>query len=267
MPWRFLLLLLLILLNACGGGGTSALPAAGEAPFAPTPVVGFTLLAEYPHDSSAFTQGLITDNTSVLESTGGYGASVLRRWNLQTGAVAQQVSLDPDHFGEGIARHGEQIYQLTWKAQVLYVWNADDLSAVGRLGYQGEGWGLTSDGSELIRSDGSDRLHFHRPADFQETRSILVKDGTQPVTLLNELEFIRGEIWANVWHSQRIARIDPTNGQVRSWVDLNGLASAEVRGTSAENVLNGIAYDPSTDRLLVTGKRWTRVFEISVNPQ
>lgn len=268
MDFRLFFLLMILLLTACGGGSAgTALPVSGDAPFAATPEFGFAILARFPHDATAFTQGLITDGNLLLEGTGGFGQSVLRRWDPQTGNVSSQQNLDNNHFGEGIARFADRIYQLTWKSQVLYVWDAKTLAPLARLSYQGDGWGLTSNGSQLIRSDGTDRLHFHQPLTFQETGSIQVKDGTVAVDLLNELEFIDGEIWANIWHSDRIARINPLTGEVTGWINLAGLATSAERGTATENVLNGIAFDPATGRILVTGKRWSNVFEITIRPR
>jgi glutamine cyclotransferase len=217
----------------------------------------------WPHDSNAFTQGLILSDGKLLESTGQEGFSSLRRVELETGKVLKKVDVPKPYFAEGIALLNGKIYQLTWQHQIGFVYDAQSFERVGQFNYTGEGWGLATDGKSLILSDGSNRLRFLDPSDFHVTKTITVLDGQTPVNELNELEFVHGEIYANVWHDNRIATIDPQSGHVTAWIDLNGLMPAgELQDPEA--VLNGIAYDQTNDKLYVTGKLWPRLFEIRV---
>jgi glutaminyl-peptide cyclotransferase len=229
------------------------------------PVVEAKVVASFPHDPEAFTQGLAFDRSrqELVEGTGLYGSSTLRRVDLVSGEVLQQVALDETLFGEGVALVGEELVQLTWKAERALLYDAQ-LELTGERSYPGEGWGLTDDEQgNLVMSDGSSTLRFVDPDDFSERRRVTVRDGETPVELLNELERIDGEIWANVWRTERIARIDPSDGRVVGWVLLDGLqATAERSGN--DDVLNGIAFDEATRRIFVTGKRWPVLFEIAV---
>ena len=225
------------------------------------PVATVEQVRSYPHDSTAFTQGLLWRNGRLYESTGRYEESTIRLVELETGRVIQRVALGRQYFAEGLAAVGDSLYQLTWKEGVAFIWDPETLRQVGQLEYNGEGWGLTSDGRRLIVSDGSSYLTFVDPHTFQVDTTLRVMDGTRPVDQLNELEWVRGEIWANVWHTTRIARIDPATGRVKGWLELSSLIPPV---TDQEAVLNGIAYDEAADRLLVTGKLWPRLFEIRV---
>ena len=235
----------------------------------PTPVntvvqkYGYQIVNIYPHDSNAFTQGLILSEGQLLESTGQIGSSSLRRINLETGKIVKKVDVPVPYFAEGITLLNGKIYQLTWQHGLGFIYDAKTLDRVGEFKYEGEGWGLTNDGQSLILSDGTFRLRFIDPVSFQVTRTLNVLDGSAPVTDLNELEFVQGEIYANVWHEDRIASIDPKSGRVTAWIDLSGLMP-EGELSDEEAVLNGIAYDQTSDRLIVTGKLWPRVFEIKV---
>lgn len=239
-----------------------ALVHAGELERAPnvTPVVVKT----YPHDPSAFTQGLTLDDGWLYEGTGGYGRSSIRRIDLDSGQVAQLATLDRAYFGEGIAILDERLYQLTWQQGTVFVYDVKSFHPLARFRYAGEGWGLTTDGELLIVSDGSNELRYFEPADFTVVRTVAVTDGGTPVVRLNELEYINGEIWANVWGEERIARIDPRSGKVLAWLDLSGLHPRDRRGM--DDVLNGIAYDAAANRVFVTGKHWPRLFELRVEP-
>jgi glutaminyl-peptide cyclotransferase len=229
------------------------------------PVATFKLVAAYPHDSRAFTQGLLIDAGRLYEGTGQYGASTLRRVDLATGRVEKQRALDSAYFGEGIALLGGQIYQLTWKSGIAIVYDAESFAVKRTLRYSGEGWGLTHDGKRLIMSDGSAVLRFLDPETFEVVAELTVKDGDTPVTRLNELEYVNGEIWSNIWYEDRIARISPRTGRVVGWIDLSNLYSRGAR--SSEAVLNGIAFDASAGRIFVTGKDWPQLYEIElVNP-
>jgi glutaminyl-peptide cyclotransferase len=228
----------------------------------PVPVYGYQVVRSYPHDRAAFTQGLIVKNGFFYEGTGMNGQSGLRKVRIETGEVLQVQPLAEHYFGEGITEFNGAIYQLTWKNGVGFVYDAATFALQRRFSYKGEGWGLTHDGTRLIMSDGTARLRLLDPATLQETGGLTVRDAGRPVPQLNELEFISGEIFANVWGSQRIVRISPTDGRVTGWIDLAGLLSPAERANA--DVLNGIAYDAATDRLFVTGKWWPRVFEIKL---
>lgn len=223
------------------------------------------MIASFPHDRRAFTQGLVWDGHHLLESTGGYGSSSLRRVELETGAVLQQVDLPRDVFGEGLAGVGDRLVQLTWRAGLAAVWDAATFRSVDELAYAGEGWGLCFDGRELVMSDGSSELVFREPSSLAESRRIQVTLDGHPVKRLNELECVDGQVWANVWMTEELLRIDPASGRVTATVDARGLLEpSERRGT---DVLNGIAYRPETGTFLITGKLWPRIFEVVFEPE
>jgi glutaminyl-peptide cyclotransferase len=223
------------------------------------PVFGYRVVNTFPHDPQAFTQGLIYDDGFLLESTGKYGESTLRRVELESGRVLQMHSLSEDLFGEGITVFGDRIYQLTWRNGVAIVYDKQTFEELGRFRYDGEGWGLTDDGTHLIMSDGSATLRFIDPEDFQVVRRLLVRSQGRRVDRLNELQYIHGQIFANILYQDRIARISPETGEVTGWVDLRTLWPGR---RDREAVLNGIAYDQQNDRLFVTGKNWPRLYEI-----
>lgn len=220
------------------------------------------VVAAYPHDPAAFTQGLVIHDGRLYEGTGQYGASTLRRVDLPTGRVEQSRRLANNFFGEGITILGDRIYQLTWQNQVGIVYDLESFDVLETFGYRGEGWGLTHDGEHLIVSDGSATLKFMDPATFDVVREIAVTDQGRPVTRLNELEYIDGEVWANVWYEDRIVRISPKDGSVVGWVEVGNLYPPSRRGP--DDVLNGIAFDPAAGRLFVTGKNWPQLFEIEL---
>jgi glutaminyl-peptide cyclotransferase len=232
---------------------------------APTPVSGYRVIKAYPHDPDAYTQGLIYRGGFLYESTGQNGRSTLRKVKLETGEVLQQRRVDNAHFAEGLAEWKGRLFQLTWQSNVAFVYDLATLAPVKTLKYPGEGWGLTSGPDSLILSDGTADLRFLDPTTFKELRRVTVRDGGAAIDQLNELELVRGEVWANVWHTDRIARIDPRTGRVTGWIDLSGLMS--MYRLDAEAVLNGIAYDPASQRLFVTGKNWPKLFEIQVVPR
>jgi glutamine cyclotransferase len=240
-----------------------ALP--GCAAAAEVPTQGYELVRTYPHDPSAFTQGLFFRDGILYESTGLHGQSTIRKVRLADGKVLQSTSIPPNQFGEGSTDWGKEIVSLTWQDGVGYRWDRATLKPIGSFRYSGEGWGLTSDGKSLILSDGTASLRFLDPTTFKEQRRIQVTADGQPVAQLNELEWVNGEILANVWQSSRIARIDPTTGAVKAWIDLTGLERL-AGGDRIDNVLNGIAYDARQKRLFVTGKRWPKIFEIKLKP-
>jgi glutaminyl-peptide cyclotransferase len=238
------------------------LPAVAGAQTAP--VHSYKVIAAFPHDPKAFTQGLEYRNGILYEGTGLNGRSSIREDDLVTGKVLKNVPLSTFYFGEGITIFGGHLYELTWKNGVAFEYDAKTFAQITSFHYSGEGWGLTHDTKRLIMSDGSSALRFLDPATFQEESRIVVRDGDRPVDDLNELEYINGEIWANVWTTDLIARIDPSTGHVNSWVDFAGLKE-KAGGTDAD-VLNGIAYDARRKRVFVTGKLWPKLFEIRVEP-
>jgi len=223
----------------------------------------YSVVNVYPHDTNAFTEGLVIDNGFLYESTGLYGNSTLRRVDLETGEVLQVLNLQPQYFGEGIAVIGDKIIQLTWQSHVGFVYNKTTFGLLGQFEYPTEGWGLTYDGSRLIMSDGTSTLYFLDPVTFQRIEQVTVHDNG-PVTELNELEYINGSIYANIWQEEKIAVINPKNGQVTAWIDLTGIQ--DLKNQDPNNVLNGIAYDANGHRLFVTGKRWPHIFEINLIP-
>ncbi len=223
---------------------------------------GFKVVAVYPHDPNAFTQGLIVEKGQLYEGTGQYGASSIRRVDLKTGRVQKLHAIGQMYFGEGITILGGKLYQLTWKSGLAFVYDADTFTVQQTLQYPTEGWGLTHDGKQLILSDGSSTLRFLDPATFKTVREITVRDGGQAIDRLNELEYVDGEIWSNVWYDDRIARISPADGTVLGWIDLASIYPRSARGGDA--VLNGIAYDKDAKRLFVTGKNWPQLYEIEI---
>jgi glutamine cyclotransferase len=221
----------------------------------------YQVMGKYPHDPQAFTQGLIYHGGYLYESTGLQEKSSLRKVELSTGKVLKKVDLDTKYFGEGLTIFRDRIYQLTWLSGVGFIYNLD-FNKLGEFHYEGEGWGLTHNARSLILSDGTNRLKFLDPKDFKVERSIEVLDRGQPLNKLNELEFINGEIFSNVWHKDLIVRIDPGTGRLLGIIDLSGLGSGIALGP--EDVLNGIAYLPKDDCLIVTGKRWPFLFKIRI---
>ena len=244
---------------------TSAPPSPTDAPVE-VPHYSYRIVNAYPHDPQAFTQGLVYEDGLFYEGTGLLGHSTLRKVVPQTGEVLQRIDLSPVFFGEGITIFGDKIIQLTWKSMVGFVYDKESFGLIKMFAYPTQGWGITHDGERLIMSDGTANLYFWDPETQTEIGRVEVTDNGQPVVRLNELEYINGEVWANVWQTDRIARIDPNNGHVVGWIDLTGLLSAEDRAQQPVDVLNGIAYDAENDRLFVTGKLWPKLFEIELVP-
>ena len=245
---------------------TCLLGAAAFAATSQTPEYGYQVVHVYPHDPNAFTQGLEFRAGFLFEGTGLKGRSSLRKVKLETGQVLQKIDIDPQYFGEGITVLNQQIIELTWQSETGFVYEQPSFRRLRTFNYPGEGWGLTNDGQYIYMSDGTAQIRIWDPATLQEKRRILVRDRGQPVLNLNELEFVRGEIYANVWQTDRIARISPADGRVLGWIDLAGILPATDR-SGQEDVLNGIAYDVLGDRLFVTGKQWPKLFEIKVVPK
>ena len=229
------------------------------------PVSRYQVVHVYPHDPLAFTQGLVYLDGVLYEGTGLNGQSTIRKVKLENGEVLQIQKIDPQYFGEGIAVWRDKLVELTWRSGIGFIYDRQSFTRTGVFNYRGEGWGLTHDGTRLIMSDGSSFLRFLDPATQKETGRIQVRDGRLPIEHLNELEFVKGEVLANVWQTDRIARISLETGQVTGWIDLRGLLTARDAAQGAD-VLNGIAYDQAGDRLFVTGKLWPKLFEIRIVP-
>lgn len=249
----------------CGAAATLGFSCPSPQPPADVPLYGYQVVAHYPHDPTAYTQGLLFHAGTLYESTGRRGQSSVRAVDLESGRVIEKQDLAWQYFGEGLALYDGRLYQLTWTAGTGFVYSLEGLERQATFRYTGEGWGLTFDGAHFILSDGSDTLRFYNPADFSLDRTVEVADEAGPVEDLNELEWVDGEVWANVWKLDRIARIDPGTGEVTGWIDLAGLLDTADAGAHA-GVLNGIAYDPAAQRLFVTGKNWPRLFEIEIVP-
>ncbi len=280
MRLYFFLTVVLFAASCGGGANTNGGPVAN--PPANTnnkprfvPVSSYEVVKTYPHDPKAFTQGLVFRDGFLYESTGQEGESTLRKVNLDTGKIVQKYDLPDEVFAEGIAILGDKIYQVSWRDQTAWVYNLSDFKLLREARYSGQGWGLTHDGTNLFLSDGTHVIRVLDPETFQTVRTIVVRDDTgRPLMKLNELEMVKGEIWANVWHSEEIgkpnhiARIDPASGELKGWIDLSGISPADQQGEDkSENTLNGIAYDEASDRIFVTGKNWKNLYEIRLKPK
>lgn len=256
------LLALLTPLPAAAQTTAAPAPAPAAAP-APIPIYGFEIVREYPHDRTAFTQGLVFRNGELLESTGRY-PSTIRRVRLEDGVVLQRRELADDYFGEGLTALGDRVLTLTWKNGKAFEWDAETLEPEGEYAVEGEGWGLTHDSTRLILSDGTAALRFLDPTTLAETGRVPVTLQGRPVTQINELEWVEGEVFANVWQTDYILRIDPATGEVRGIIDLRALMPDRTGLDPTDAVLNGIAWDPEGRRLFVTGKNWPKLFEIRI---
>jgi glutamine cyclotransferase len=232
----------------------------------PVPVYGYKIINIYPHDKTAFTEGLVYDGKTLYESTGLYDNSTLRQVDLTTGRILKLYRLNDAFFGEGLTLWKDQLIQLTWQSGIGFVYDKKSFNKTGSFDYNREGWGITTDGRRLIMSDGSDTLYFLNPDTFDDTGSVRVKYNSNPVSQLNELEFIKGKVYANVYYTSMIAIISPETGNVTGWIDLQGLVDRETELGNVD-VLNGIAYESDKDLLLVTGKLWPELFEIKIQPK
>ena len=252
--------------GAIGGCGREAAndQVSGDAPVNRTPTFGYEVVAIHPHDPKAFTQGLQWHEGRLFESTGQVGTSGIREVELTSGRVIREQALEAPHFGEGIVILGPTLFQITWQSGQAFTYDWKTFRRGGTsFRYDGEGWGLTTDGTSVIMSNGTPSLVWRNSKTFAVERTVTVTDHGTPVTQLNELEWVKGEIWANVWQSDQIARINPATGEVTGWIDLQGILPALDR-TGSEDVLNGIAYDAAGDRIFVTGKLWPKLFEIRI---
>jgi glutaminyl-peptide cyclotransferase len=265
----FLVVFIINLISACSNPSVSTTvgfttPFTTENPKL-APQYSYRVINSFPHDPAAFTQGLVIDEGYLYESTGKNGKSSLRKVELTSGKILNQYNLPDEYFGEGMTIFQEKIIQLTWKSKTGFVYSREDFTPLQQFSYSTEGWGMTHDNSRLIMSDGTANLFFLNPDTFELTGSILIQDGDTPVIRLNELEYINGKIFANIWLTDTIAIIDPQKGKVVSWIDLTGILQVEP-GVKTD-VLNGIAYDEIQNRLFITGKFWPTLFEIELVPK
>ncbi len=258
---KIFILLALTLLPGCGGGKSR--PAATLLAAAPPREYTYRIVATYPHAPTSYTQGLLWSEGALWESTGQYGQSAVMRVDLQTGRALQRKEIGSQYFGEGLALLDSRLWLLTWQEKTALVYDAATLEQTGSFTYSGEGWGLTTDGEMLYMSDGTESIQVIDPKDFTRKRTIHVYTDRGPLQYLNELEWVEGEIWANVYTTMAIARIDPETGNVLGIIDLTGILPQE-EITRQTDVLNGIAYDPAAKRIFVTGKNWPKLFEIEV---
>lgn len=272
---------IIVLLSTCSGNNVNKTNSTANTPktnstgspsTAAVPVDTYEIVKTYPHDGDAFTQGLVYLNGVFYESNGEYEESNLRKVEVETGKVLKEQKLADDYFAEGLTILNDKIYQITWRENTAFQYDMN-FKLIKEFKYTGDGWGLTNDGTNLIMSDGTHVIKFINPENFETVRTIVIKDeNAKPIYKLNELEYVKGEIWANIWHSEEIkkpnhiARINPADGKLLGWIDLDGISPDDVKRDS-ENVLNGIAYDAATDRLFVTGKRWKKLFEIKIKPK
>ncbi|MFN7947150.1 MAG: glutaminyl-peptide cyclotransferase [Blastocatellia bacterium] len=270
MPW--LLILMSFLVSCRSDSIPSAAPALTPAEStgsaattsAGLPIWTYEIVNTYPHDSSSYTQGLVWHDGALYESAGQYGRSNLRKVDLETGRVLKRTEVPADYFAEGLALLKGRLYQLTWKENKGFIYDLNTFNKTGEFTYGGEGWGLAEDGKSLILSDGSNQIRFLDPQTFKVERAINVfedNDTSRPLREINELEYVRGEIYANVWQTDQIIRIDPKNGRLLGVIDMTGILPGK-RVDEVDDVLNGIAFDAQHQRLFVTGKRWPKLFEI-----
>lgn len=259
-------------MNTNSVANANKIAAAPNQPADKLPVYTYDVVKTYPHDPKAFTQGLAFSDGFLYEGTGGRQTdnyrSSLRKVEIESGKVLQKVDLDGKYFGEGITIFGGKIYQITWQEQKAFVYDLADFKPIKEFSFAGEGWGLTHDNTSLIMSDGTHIIRFINPETFQTTRTITVLDEKgKPLIELNELEYVKGEIWANVWQEGWIARINPVSGKLIGRIDLEELAEDQMDDDRNADVLNGIAYDEASDRLFITGKKWRKLFEIKIKPK
>jgi glutamine cyclotransferase len=259
----FLLTLVALYISSCRDIPVNTAPPSASMPFTPVAVYTYRVVNTFDHDRDAFTEGLAFENGILYEGTGLRGKSSLRKVDLETGKVLQIYNLPPQYFGEGITIYKDCIIQLTMDSNTGFVYQRDNFQLLRDFSYSTEGWGITHDGNRFIMSDGSSFLYFIDPATYKVTGRIEVRDNNIPVDMVNELEYVNGQIYANIWKTEKIAIINPVSGYVTGWIDLSGLLNRGDHGNTVD-VLNGIAYDAKNDRLFVTGKLWPSLFEIKL---
>ena len=247
------------------GGLLAVILSFWQNPIDPVSPIHYTyqIIKTHPHDTTAFTEGLVFNDGVLYESTGEYGFSSLRQVNLEDGVIQHEVLLPNQYFGEGLTVVNDSLVQLTWREKIGFIYDKETFGLLGNFSYSSEGWGLTFNGSALIMSDSTSKLTFLDPVTFQMVRQVNVHDGNTPVTNINELEYINGAVYANIWMQQKIAIINPQTGTVEGWIDLTGI----YQSNNLDDVLNGIAYDSQTNRLLITGKDWPNLYEITIIPK
>lgn len=253
----FFLVMMLLTLGACNGAN-------GENSSAPVATYKVDVQQTYPHDRAAFTQGLLIQDGQLFESTGRNGQSTIRRVDLETGNILRAKSLPTRYFGEGIAAYDGMLYMLTWTSGEGFIFDAETLSRTGGFSFEGEGWGLTTDGADFYMSNGTDEIQVFEAPSFERKKTIKIRRSGNPVSNLNELEWIDGVIWANIWQSNEIVQINPANGRVIGSIDATNLAEIVDVPIPRDNVLNGIAYDASTGKIYLTGKKWPSLFEVDL---
>ena len=283
MRLYFFLTLVIVAVGCSGNADSNSPNSAGNGKKNPNvntakavlPVSTYEIVKTYPHDPRAFTQGLVFHDGFLYESTGQEGESTLRKVDLETGKIVQKHDLPDEVFAERIAIMGDKIYQLSWRDRMAWVYNLADFRLLREVRYSDDGWGLTHDGTNLFATNGTHVIKVLNPETFETIRTIVVRDESgRPLMKLNELEMVKGEIWANIWHSEEIGkpnhivRIDPATGALKGWIDLSGISPADQSGEDkSENTLNGIAYDEASDRIFVTGKNWKNLYEIKLKPK
>lgn len=261
---RGLVLIFLVLLLANGGALAQKLSPAAPVAVKAAPLTAFNVVKSFPHDTEAFTQGLLFHNGVFYEGTGQYTQSKIRRVEIATGRTLKEWAFPDQLFGEGLTLFGDLLFGLSWRSGVGFALERESMEPIGYFRYEGPGWGLTDDERFLYMSDGTDRIYIRDPESFKIVRTIDVKDNGRPIIKLNELEWINGEIWANVWQDRRIARINPETGAVISWLDMSKVIKATKGTDNVDKVLNGIAYDPKTRHVFVTGKYWPKLYALEI---
>jgi glutaminyl-peptide cyclotransferase len=264
MKWLLLLALGTVYMSSCNNTDTTP-GTSGDSNSTSTPVISYSIAATYPHDTSSFTEGLEFYKGQLIESGGNYGTSKLVSYDLKSGKTSLQIPLDKKYFGEGITVVNDTIYQLTYKEQIVHVYSAKDFKKIKELSINGEGWGLTNDGKNIIASNGSSNLFFYEPGTFRLLKTQLVTENGSSVLNINELEYINGYIYANQWGYPYVIKIDPNSGQVVSKLDLTDLVNKIKAQDPHAEVLNGIAYNPETKKFYVTGKYWPQIFELNIS--
>jgi glutamine cyclotransferase len=264
LKWLLLLALCTVYISSCNNTDTSS-DSSSDSNYTSTPIISYSIVATYPHDTSYFTEGLEFYNGKLLESTGNKGKSKLIETDLQTGKASKSISLDNKFFGEGLTVVNDTLYQLTWQEHIAHLYSVKDFKKIKELPFSRDGWGLTNDGKSLIASDGSSNLYFYEPGTLRLLKTQLITENGSPAVNINELEYINGYVYANQWQYNYIIKIDPNSGQVVGKLDLTDLVNKVKAQDPHAEVLNGIAYNPETKKFYVTGKNWPQIFELNIS--